>query len=348
MLAGAILVVGPSPLEHDGHRDSCGSMTEPGMLGKSPMACIELLGQSVVDRTVQKLRADGVKLITVVVRDEFSHLARTSTSETATIRPVALRTDLWSVAECVLREYVQHGVELVLLSRLGAYSDLDLGHVLRFHRDAKQGVTVLTKDREPLDSWIIEAGEVRKTPRLGLPLLVDHLGLPAGTPYSLPGYVCKLEEANDLRRLVVDAFLSRGSIRPQGSEVKPGVWFDDGAQVHRRARVVAPAYLGRGVILRANTLVSRFSALERGCDVHDGTMIEDASVLAHTSLGKGLNVTNAIVDGNKLFHLGQQLLVEVQDPKLLGRTATAEPPRPVAGGASGHSLAERLLATAWN
>ncbi len=347
MLAGAILVVERSSQEHNATRDFRGRMTEPGILGGNPIACVELLGQSVLDRVVQKLRHDGVELITVVIKDEFSHLARMSATPATTINTVALQTDLWSAAECVLREYVQHGVELILLTRLGAYAELDLADLIRFHRGTKQGITVLTKDGEAMDSWIIEAGEARNMRRLGLPRLLYREDLCA-RPYALPGYVRRLDEPSDLRQLVIDAFLSRCSIRPRGRELKPGVWLDDGAQVHRRARIVAPAYLGSGAKLRADTLVTRFSTLERDCDVHDGTVIEDSSILANTCVGKGLNVAHAVVDGNKVFPLRQQIVVEVQDPKLLGRTATVELPRPVAGGVSGASLAERLLATAWN
>jgi NDP-sugar pyrophosphorylase family protein len=348
MLAGAILVIERSSPEHNAPRDSRGQMTEPGILGGNPIACVELLGQSVLDHVVQKLRHDGVKLITVVIKDEFSHLARMSATPVTTINTVALQTDLWSAAECVLREYVQHGVELVLLTRIGAYAELDLADLIRFHRDTKQGITALTKHREAMDSWIIEAGEVRNMRRLGLPQLLNREDLGSATPYALPGYVCRLDEPSDLRQLVIDAFLSRCSIHPRGRELKPGVWVDDGAQVHRRARVVAPAYLGSGAKLRADTLVTHFSTLERDCDVHDGTVIEDSSILANTCVGKGLNVAHAVVDGNKVFPLRQPIVVEVQDSKLLGRTASTEVPRPVAGGVGGASLAERLLATAWN
>jgi hypothetical protein len=347
MLAGAILVVGQSSPE-DHRARNLREAIEPGTLGGNPIACLELLGQSALDRAVMKLRSDGVKLITIVVRDEFAHLVRTPAMPGATINSVPWQTDLWSAAECTLREYVQHGVELVLLTKLKAYVEFDLAHLIRFHRDTKQGITSLIKDCEPLDSWVIEAGEVRKMQRLGLPGLVDGDGLPNATPYPVQGYVCRLEEASDLRRLIVDAFLSHSSIRPQGREVKPGVWLDDGAQVHRRARIVAPAYVGRGARLRCDTLVTRFSAVERGCDVGDGTVIEDASVLANTYVGKGLNVSHALVDGSRVHPLRQNIVVEITDSRLLGRTLPVEPSRSAAAGSSSASLAERLLATAWN
>jgi hypothetical protein len=65
-------------------------------------------------------------------------------------------------------------------------------------------------------------------------------------------------------------------------------------------------------------------------------------------VGKGLNVAHAVVDGNKLLPLRHHVVVEIQDDKLLGRTLPIESSQPASGGSSGTSLAERLLATAWN
>ncbi|MGH9497941.1 MAG: hypothetical protein ACRD3L_02255 [Terriglobales bacterium] len=347
MLAGAILVVGQTFRERGWAGDSWRT-TGAGTLAGTPIACVELLGQSVLDRVVQKLQRDGVMLITILVREGFSHLAQTPATRSATIRPVRSHTNLWSAAESALYDYVQHGVESVLLTALGAYTELDLGHLIRFHRHSGQGVTFLTKDHEPLDYWVIEAAEARKMRRLGLPGLMDRERLPGIASYALPGYVGQLREASDLRRLAVDGFLSRCSVRPQGREVKPGIWLGEGTQVHRRARIVAPAYLGRGAVLRADTLLTRFSALEHGCVIDDGSVIEDASVLANTYVGKGLNVSHAVVDGNRLHPLRQNIEVEIRDGKLLRRTMPVELGRSSAGGADGVSLAERLLATAWN
>jgi NDP-sugar pyrophosphorylase family protein len=342
MLVGAIVVVGQRSPEHRSACDSVG--TAPGMSGGSLLACLDLLGKSVLDRIVQRLQHDGVKLITVVIRDEDSHQARTAASN---IRAVPSRLNLWSAAECAVREYVQHGVELVLLTRLGPYTELDLGDLIRFHREANQGVTTITKQRESLDSWLIEASEVHKMRRVGLPVLLGRESMAGTLPFSVPGYVGRLEDVTGLRRLVVDAFLSRCSIRPKGREISPGVWFDEGAHAHRRARVVAPAYVGRGTQLHADTLVTQFSNVERGCYIHAGTVIEDASVLANTYVGKGLNVAHAIVDGNTLRPLGHNIVVEIPDGKLLGRTVPTVPSGSAAGGSS-VSLAEHLLATAWN
>jgi NDP-sugar pyrophosphorylase family protein len=348
MSVGAILVIGQSSGERHWARNSWGHLSEPGMLGGSPIACLELLGQSVLDCVVEKLQRDGVKLVTVVVREESSHLVRTSAMSRARISLVPQSIDLWSAAECVLREYVKHGTQSVLMSTVGAYAELDFAQLIRFHRETKQGLTSVADGSGHLGFWVVDARRVVATRAMGVSGLMDFGADDEVASYPFRGYVNPLKNAGDLRRLVVDAFLSRCAIRPRGREVRPGIWFDDGARAHRSARIVAPAYLGCGTRLRADTLVTHSSALERGCDIHDGTVIEDASVLANTYVGKGLNVAHSVVDGNRLFPLRNHVAVEIQDGKLLRRTVPIEPPVSVAGSATSTSLAERLLATAWN
>jgi NDP-sugar pyrophosphorylase family protein len=347
MLVGAILVIGQSSPVNHWTQNSCGDLAAPGMLGNTPIACLELLGRTILDRVVQKLHQDGVGLITVVAGDEFSHLARTSATSMARIRSVSPSIDVWSAAECVLHEYVEQGVESVLLTSIRAYAELDFPDLIRFHREMKQGLTSVTNPSGPVDLRIVDARRVVTTRAAGLSGLMDHGTDAEVALYPVRGYFNPLNDARDIRQLVVDAFLSRCEIRPQGTEITPGIWLDDGARVHRRARIEAPAYLGSGTRLRADTLVTRFSALERGCDIHEGTVIGDSSILAHTGVGKGLSLTHSVADGNKLFLLRGHLAVEIQDSKLLHRTLPIQPLGSMAGGGSSTSLAERLLAATW-
>jgi hypothetical protein len=347
MLAGAILLVGQSSSEPHWPGDLCARPTELGMLGANPIVCLEVLGQSILDRVLQRLLQDGIQLITVVMRTNCSHLVRTPSTARVRINAVSSPIDLWSTAECVVREYVDHGVELVLLTQLGAYTDLDCADLIRFHREKQQGLTPVAKDGGLLNSWLISAHEAREAQRMGLRGLVDQESLAGRTPYSLPGYVRRLNDASDLRALVMDGFLSLSPLVPKGREVKPGIWFGDAVRVHPRARIVAPAYLGREAVLRADTLVTRFSAVERSCDIRENTVIEDTSVLPNTRVGKGLNVAHAVVDENKLFPLRQPIVVEIHDSRLLGRTLPLEAANSGGRGADSSSLAQRLLATAW-
>ena len=52
-----------------------------------------------------------------------------------------------------------------------------------------------------------------------------------------------------------------------------------------------------GTKVRANSLITRFSSLERRCEVSAGTVIEDTFVLADTYLGKGSPLGEAVCIG---------------------------------------------------
>lgn len=107
-------------------------------------------------------------------------------------------------------------------------------------------------------------------------------------------------------------------MRPSGQEVRPGIWVDEGAEIDRRARIVAPAYIGCNSKVREDALVTRSSSIERDCCIDFGTIVEDSSVLANTRVGIWLDVRHAIASGNKLMSLKHGVLLEIADPNVMG------------------------------
>jgi NDP-sugar pyrophosphorylase family protein len=114
---------------------------------------------------------------------------------------------------------------------------------------------------------------------------------------------------------------------PFGREIKPGVWVDEGAQIHGRARIMAPAYLGCGSTIREDTLVTRSSNIESFSCIDYGTVIEDSSILTNTYVGIWLDVCQAVVRENQLFNLAHNVALEIADPSLI-RTNVAVPKAP--------------------
>jgi NDP-sugar pyrophosphorylase family protein len=103
----------------------------------------------------------------------------------------------------------------------------------------------------------------------------------------MTGYVNRLAQARDLRRLVLDAFLSRCEMRPGGREVRPGIWLDEGTRVHKSSRLVAPVYLGRSTKIGPLAVITKFSNVERNCQVGAGMIMErrdSPSVLCNKGL----------------------------------------------------------------
>jgi len=137
-------------------------------------------------------------------------------------------------------------------------------------------------------------------------------------PFYVQGYCNRLRGSADLRRLAVDGLLAKNSIRPDGAEIKPGVWVGTAARIHRKARVIAPAFIGAHAKVRASALITRGSVIEHHADVDCGTVVENSSVLPFTRVGAGLDVMHSVVGFRRLAHLRQNVEVEIADEKFVG------------------------------
>jgi len=194
--------------------------------------------------------------------------------------------------------------------------ELDVAEMLSFHQEHGSMVTRVFSDNTPLDVWTVAASFLPEhTPLLST--------LPSGgaTVYRSKGYVNQLQNARDFRRLVLDGFGSRCRLRPCGSEVKPGLWVGEGAQIDRSARVVAPAFIGRDAHISAECLVTRGSNVESNSRVDFGTAVEDSSILSNSYVGIGLDLSHSIVDGHNLFNLRHNVNLEITDPVVMRQNA---------------------------
>ena len=137
-------------------------------------------------------------------------------------------------------------------------------------------------------------------------------------------WLCKPAVTNAGSSAVCDGRFSVAVFKPApGKEIRAGVWVDDGAQVHKQARIVPPAYIGKNSRIGPASLITRSSSIERDCNVDYGTVIEDSTVLANTYIGTGLDVTHSVVCGNMLVHLNQNLVMEINDEILIGNNVTS-------------------------
>jgi hypothetical protein len=198
--------------------------------------------------------------------------------------------------------------------------EVNVAEAVRFHRSHRKPLTQLEDKQGLLDFWVVDSNWFSSAATgCSLPFRYGEFpGLPV--PCRVSGYVNRLEEARDLRRLVVDAFLSRCEITPQGREVRPGIWIDDSARVHKSARLVAPLYVGGSAKVGPSAVITRFSNLERRSQVGAGTVVDSASILPYTVLGCGLDVSRAVVDGNRFVDLNRNIALQIDDPSLIRDT----------------------------
>ena len=267
---------------------------------QAPWASMEVLGMTPIARLAEDLQKD-CDTVCVISNDRDSQHAK------ATHQP-----SINDLAADRLANYKREGLGTVLIVRCGSYVEVDVAEMLSFHQEQGVGVTRAFSDDAPLDVWMVDPSE-----------LPEHVATLSSLPWARPamyrsqGYVNQLRTAREFRRLVLDGFYSRCRLRPQGSEIKPGIWSCEGAQIERSARVVAPAFIGRDVHISAECLITRGSNVESNSRVDFGTAVEDSTILPNSYVGIGLDLSHSIVDGRNLLNLRHNVNLEITDPVVM-------------------------------
>ena len=290
--------------------DARSSVSTSHALFGLPIAACDVLGQNLLERTLARLSSYGVEQLSVIAEGTQSWY-RTSDSGTV-LEPGA---NFWSTWDSVVSRYLEHGIEHLLLVRLGAYVELDVADMIRFHRQTSSPLTQAHDRQGALDLVLVDAARLRQ----GTGSFRGRLSamIPARRRYRFDGYSNRLASVADYRRLVRDALLGRCELRPRGEETRPGVWVGSGARIEPSAQIEAPAYIGEGVRIRSASVISGASAIERRSEVDCGTVVDGCCILPETYVGMGLRVANSVVAGSRLFHLERKIEVHM-DERLLG------------------------------
>lgn len=300
-MTGAIIIVGTGTSKGTAVSESACKNLIQGSSGG-----VELLGRSLLARTIDDLTRCGFESVSVIRHAPKS--GRLVPQSPAFFSAA----DTWSKAEETINNLKGKGAEAILVLCLGAYVEFDPVQMLQFHLDERVALTRAVDDQGRLDLWILDPDRISPGRRLS-----DFLYNESGAYFPVQGYVNRLENGRDLRLLIADGLASRCHLRPQGFEVRPGIWMDSGAEVHRGARIVAPAFIGRGARVADQCLITRGSNIESGSQIDYGSVVEDSSVLANTYVGIGLDLSHSIVDGNFLFNVRHEVMLEISDPVVL-------------------------------
>ena len=286
--------------------------TRSDALFAEPLGCVEIVGRSMTERMIERFLGAGIDTVSVLADAAMAYHPPPFRAffKNVTVQVVS---DLRSALAHKLSEYYDNGIEHSFVSSSDVYAETDLLDLYYFHREARQPVTRAFDRDGPLALWVADCAKAQQ------PDFEDLMHEPRrGTgSYFIRSYVNRLAHPRDLRRFAADTLRGRCESAPSGREVRPGIWIDSGAEVHRRARIVAPAYIGCGTKIREATLITRLSGIERNCSVDCGTVVEDSSILANTHVGIWLDVCHAVVKGNKLLSLGRDVVIEISDPSVM-------------------------------
>lgn len=306
-------------IAEDGNGDEQDEISPPSrrhVRNHSAFGNMEVLGASVARRMVDGLRRGGIENVSLLGIGTSPHgdLTRMRQKDLAA-------KDMWSEAMNEVAKCRNEGADSVLIMCAGAYIDLNVAEAFQFHAESRRGAIQAFDDQGALDLWIANPERLPDSEDLFAALCAAN-----PSPFPVKGYVNRLETPNELRRLVVDALTSRCNLHPQAFQVRPGVWIGEGVHVEKGARIVAPTFLGSGVTISEQCLITRCSNVERNSYIDYGSAIEDTSVLPSTYVGIGLDVSHSIVDGESLLNLDRGVALKIGDPSVIRQH------KPVAGG----------------
>jgi NDP-sugar pyrophosphorylase family protein len=327
---GAVLVISANKSANDGATSEEfppdgwmePSGTGPGPSLRSPLECVEIVGRSLLERLIERFVAIDVECISVLVAATPSLRVPPFRASYGNVTIQVVR-DLHSAIADNLADYSRQGIAHSFVNWANAYAETDLLDLFCFHREARQAVTRAFDEDGLLNLWVVDCIKAQNG---DLERLLEDASQNEAPKYFIREYVNRLIHPRDLRRLAADILRRTCETGPSGKQLRPGIWIDDDAQVHRRARLVAPAYVGCRSKVRADALITRCSDIERECCIDSGTVIEDSSILANTSIGICLDLCHAVASGNKLWNLDRDVAIEIVDPDLMRFTTAVREP----------------------
>jgi NDP-sugar pyrophosphorylase family protein len=277
----------------------------------SPIAFWEVLGRSVLDRTVERLQHAGVSDISVIAEQPGTQCGSPIDSY-----EYSQSMDFWASWDEIVSRYLAQGTDLLLFLRLGTYAEFDLSELVHFHRESASSLTQVCDSQTALDLVLVDCEDLRHSAGSFRKRLSGMIS--GRRRYRFHGYSQRLSGPADYRALVKDALHGNCDIIPDGRQIKPGVWIAEGAEVDESVVIEGPAYIGAHACICDGVRISGCSNIERGAEVDGSTAIEDCSVLPQTYVGVGLKLSNAVVSGSELFHLRRNLQVDIKDDRLIG------------------------------
>jgi NDP-sugar pyrophosphorylase family protein len=294
------------------------------LLSNTAYALADVLGKPVVFRVIDRLKEFDIQNVAVIT-DVPTNAWPVGTAVNGSWI-ASTHEQLWKGAESIFSDFVQDGAELVVVVKLGAYAEIDYSDLLQAHIDCDGPITAAVDNAGvPFGAYVVSASR-RNHAAYMFRNELQRFRTPC-EPYLHSGYLNHLSSPNHMRQLAIEGLMRRIQLTPEGEQIKPGVWVARGAQVHKRARVLSPAFIGAGARVRAAAVITRCTALEHNTVVDCGTVVENVTTLPYTYLGAGLDVTHAVVGHSKLYNLKRGVEVEFSDPRLIGEASSRAPLR---------------------
>lgn len=99
-------------------------------------------------------------------------------------------------------------------------------------------------------------------------------------------------------------------------EEQPGVWIGRNAHIHPSATLVPPVYIGASAHVERDATVGPHAVVSTRGSIGEATVVHDALIGDHTSIGAHLRIAEGILLGNMLHSVPQATFLQISDKVL--------------------------------
>ncbi|HOK52966.1 MAG TPA: NDP-sugar synthase [Armatimonadota bacterium] len=111
----------------------------------------------------------------------------------------------------------------------------------------------------------------------------------------LPGFWCDVGNVIQYRNAHFDALTGKAQLDITGTEVEPGVWIGEEAEIHHTAELAGPLFLGTGAEVRKNAALKPFAVVGENSLVDEAATVARSIVGSRALIGKGTRVTDCVI-----------------------------------------------------
>ena len=102
----------------------------PRLFNGAPIACLDILGSSVLQRMTADWRQLGLGALVIVAERGLRQVVVNGKIRDASVCPARCQGDLWPSAQQIIGEFAACGIDTALVARVGAYAELDVRDLL--------------------------------------------------------------------------------------------------------------------------------------------------------------------------------------------------------------------------
>lgn len=131
-----------------------------------------------------------------------------------------------------------------------------------------------------------------------------------------------------------------------GREIEPSVWRCRNVRLHRSVKLIPPVYVGENCRIRDGVHLGPNVVVGSNCIIDARCSIRDSAIFPYSYVGEAVELSDVIVDEERVIKRRSGTVVSVQDNTLLGSLSHNDFSRGIAG-VSSRVAAAAALALAW-